>query len=774
MKRVYSFIYCFLLGIFVLLVPSIVLAESDEFYYSSIENTQKLIVGDVTFENINFEVISDTEFYIDANIINIGDKKWDCELIIKLYDTEFNLIHSNTQNVTIEDVKEDILRIKSKFDSRYLTYTTNDIKYYSISVSTSEKEYIPSTVEQEVPSKTGRYDSYDYLLDKYDIDITVSDKNVLNIKETITVYFNTRKHGIYRKIPLVNKIKRNDGSSSTVLAKISDIKVNAPAQLSYENGYRIIKIGEESKLLTGEQQYVISYKYDLGKDKNINFDELYFNLIGTEWKDTIIGGITFTIRMPEYFDKSRLGFTHGLMGSTDTSYILYAVDGKVISGNYHGILNPSEGLTMRLQLDDGYFKNVSSQFSLYPILMIIIPLVCFVLSVILWSKYGKDNPVVETVEFYPPNGLNSLDLGYVFKGYVENKDVVSLLVYLANKGYIKIVETEEQKFINKKKGFKIVKIREYDGNDANEKAFLEGLFACKEEYKKNNSLSDENMDVLMPNNVTENIVSVTADDLYDNFYRTMNRILKNVNGKENRFKYFEKTAFKKSGIVAVCLVVSFLSIMIIPCLEYGGLECVLQGFISYISVLCAVIFLILPIPRIASVFGFCIFAISSVGGSMATSPWIYAIMNEQLYVIALIIGVASSIGTLICYNIMPKRTTLGTELLGKIRGFKRFLETAEKEKLEALVMQNPTYFYDILPYTYVLGVSNKWIKKFESIGLTAPNWYDSPSGFDPVRFGTFMNTTMSSANSSMSSSSSSSDGGGSSGGGSGGGGGGSW
>ena len=90
-------------------------------------------------------------------------------------------------------------------------------------------------------------------------------------------------------------------------------------------------------------------------------------------------------------------------------------------------------------------------------------------------------------------------------------------------------------------------------------------------------------------------------------------------------------------------------------------------------------------------------------------------------------------------------------------------------------MENPEYFYNILPYAYVLGVSDKWIKKFESISLQAPSWYDSPNTFDMRTFGTFMNSTMSSAQSNMSySDSGGSSGGGSSGGGSGGGGGGSW
>ena len=170
-------------------------------------------------------------------------------------------------------------------------------------------------------------------------------------------------------------------------------------------------------------------------------------------------------------------------------------------------------------------------------------------------------------------------------------------------------------------------------------------------------------------------------------------------------------------------------------------------------------------------------------------PWTFmvlpAITQDISYLIGYFVGIICVLGMILCLVYLPKRTKYGNEMLGKLRGFKNFLETVEKERLEALVMQNPNYFYDILPYTYVLGVSDKWIKKFESISLQAPSWYDSSNGFDVSSFGTFMNSTMLSAQSAMSSSPSSSSGGsssggggssggGSSGGGSGGGGGGSW
>ncbi len=162
-----------------------------------------------------------------------------------------------------------------------------------------------------------------------------------------------------------------------------------------------------------------------------------------------------------------------------------------------------------------------------------------------------------------------------------------------------------------------------------------------------------------------------------------------------------------------------------------------------------------------------------------------AITQNTMYLITYIIGIISIVVLILFAKIMPKRTPFGNEMLGKLRGFKRFLETAEKPQLEALVNENPEYFYNILPYTYALGVSDVWMSRFETIALQAPDWYEGYSTFDMHEFNHFMMDTMDSAQSAMSSrpssdsggdssSGGSSSGGGSSGGGSGGGGGGSW
>ena len=113
-------------------------------------------------------------------------------------------------------------------------------------------------------------------------------------------------------------------------------------------------------------------------------------------------------------------------------------------------------------------------------------------------------------------------------------------------------------------------------------------------------------------------------------------------------------------------------------------------------------------------------------------------------------------------------------------GLKKFIEVAEKDRLEKMAADNPQYFYKILPYAYVLGVSKVWIKQFEGIAVPPPEWADSGiyrmNSFEGFTRN-FSNAVAPSVNNggiSNSSYSSSSGGGGFSGGGFGGGGGRSW
>lgn len=584
----------------------------------------------------------------------------------------------------------------------------------------------------------------EYTIDSYDIKMIVNENNTFDITEKITVNFTQYKHGINRKIPIRNTIQRLDGTTSNNRAKITNIEVSENYSTSTNNGYKILKIGSSNKTYIGKHTYTISYTYDIGKDPLKDADELYYNLIGTD-SDTTISNVTFTIKMPKKFDYDgdKLGFSSGLKGSIDSSNVEYTVNKNTISGSYIGTLGIAEGLTVRLTLPEGYFVRVQEKDDNYVILVSIISVACVIVSALLWRLYGKDNKVVETVEFYPPEELNFAELAYIYKGVAEDEGIISLLISLANKGYLKIEDCGTKSFILGN-DFRITKLKEYTGNNETEKEFFDGLF------KKKNS--------------------VTNEDLYDSFYKTIRSIKSKLESKENKNKIFEKSSLSKIIWLALMCIVILLLITVKPIINTSAGED-LPFLLAFPIIGFSVILLVgfrqtnLMIKIFGIVWG-------ALFGGIPLVVEITPILVEEVpqYLTSYIIGLICIAIIIVFAKIMPKRTKYGSAMLGKIKGFKRFLEVAEKEKLENLVSENPQYFYYILPYTYALGVSDKWVKQFESIAMQAPNWYTSQNGFSMDSFGRFMSSTMKSAQSSMTSAPSSGGGGGSSGGGSSGGG----
>ena len=103
------------------------------------------------------------------------------------------------------------------------------------------------------------------------------------------------------------------------------------------------------------------------------------------------------------------------------------------------------------------------KIDIYSIMIMAISIMFVLITFYLWLKYGKEDNDMEVIEeFYPPKECNSLETGYIYKRYIDKKDVVSLLIYLANKGYLKIEQTTDQGIFKKIKGFRIIKIKEYE------------------------------------------------------------------------------------------------------------------------------------------------------------------------------------------------------------------------------------------------------------------------------------------------------------------------
>lgn len=585
-----------------------------------------------------------------------------------------------------------------------------------------------------------------YSIEHFDVSIQVNENNTYAVMETIDVDFSEPRHGIYRLLPRQQHLYRLDGTRSNSRVQITQIDANTSYTTSNEGNQVKIRLGDADRTIVGPATFVIEYLYNAGADQLKDNDEFYYNLIGEGW-DVDMGAVTFDVTFPKDFDPSSLGFSVGKYGTVDPDRVEASVSGRTITGSVLGGIDAGEAVTMRLTLPEGYYVGAGFAFNWWIGSIFVVTLICLAVAYSWWRRYGRDDPVVETVEFYPPEGLNSAEIGYLYNGTLSNDAKISLLLYLAEHGYLKIIDTGKS---GKTKSFEIEKVKDYDGNNAAEQEFFRGLFNGRDR--------------------------VTGSSLENTFYKTLAKV-DSIITENKKNVWWDKKADSKQWhtlfLALFSLAVTFLG----PLVQNGGdLDFLFSGsFILFLILLAfhqslfskaqQTLFIIL-----AGVIAF--IWTSSVAPSLIYEPTALLLNGLSL---------AASIGVIFFYQIMGKMTPAAVMLQGRIRGLRRFLQTAEKSKLEALVAENPQYFYNILPYTYALGVSSVWVDQFRKLAIQPPDWYESANAYDAARFAHFLNSTMDNVKSTMVSAPSSSgsgsghsSGGGFSGGGGGGGGGGSW
>lgn len=596
-------------------------------------------------------------------------------------------------------------------------------------------------------------------IEDYDVIIKVNSNNTYEIQETLnTNFFDDYSHGIYRTIPTYFTNQR---------AIISDISVNNEYTKTTSATDTTLKIGDPDNYANRNEIYKIDYLFDMGDDNIDEYDQFYFNIIGSQW-ETNIHNVTFKVILPENIDRDSIHITSGGYGIEDNSKdVTFLVNDNVITGQCENLYQ-YESITMRIVFDEGYYTNerVNRNLSLiFAIIGWIITIVLFAFLYILWKKHGKDKTVYSTVQFTAPEDMTSAEVGYIIDGIVDNKDITSLIIYWANKGYLIIEELEKNKF-------KFLKTeKEFIGKDY-------------EQYMFNHFFK----------NGTRN--TVTMEDLSGDFYTAMPSIKIQI---KNEYKGQKELITKKSKLYAGLALLS----LFIPLL-INSLVC-FSGFLS-VSVFFPVIFGFIPLIIIAGLAQFAVNKWKFMTTASKISSLIFTAFTSSIVIIAAslaiifasqyytdmwnfgfivseIVRFLLSVGVIIFFScIMKKRTDYGHEIYEKLIGLKEFIEMAEMDKLKELSEENPEYFYSILPYATVFGLENKWAKNFEKITLDKPRWYYSTSTtyFTSMAMTRSMNSCLRATNTSMAppaskgSSGGGFSGGGFSGGGGGGGGGGSW
>ena len=320
-----------------------------------------------------------------------------------------------------------------------------------------------------------------YIVDNLDITMDVHLDHSFTITEEITVDFGPafqwgQSRGIYRFIPYNLTVTRDDGTGRyrdfrfgvdirDLEAGIVDTNTGnirrAAESIWREDGNVVILMREAAAInLTGPatRTFRITYTYNIGWDRIHTHDELYFNLLGDFW-NTRINNVNFTINMPTTMDflhtdiNDSLFFYTGQFGSHEE---VYAVNRTIndtargsmtqITGSVNTQMSPFSTLTVRMLLQPGYFSEVDMTLfsNAWDFAVLGILAVALLIVIGLYFLKRDTTPVVETVEFYPPDGASPVKVKYGLDGAVKAKQMSALIIYWASKGYLKIIESNQQ------------------------------------------------------------------------------------------------------------------------------------------------------------------------------------------------------------------------------------------------------------------------------------------------------------------------------------------
>lgn len=550
-----------------------------------------------------------------------------------------------------------------------------------------------------------------FTIDDLHIAMRVDEDGTYYVEEEYTLDFTEHRHGFYRTIPTKYEMKWTDETSGEAKYRnyyfpIDHISCGDAdtCDIEVDSGSVMIQIGDPDRTVIGKQRYTISYQVhtrDLDMD---GAQMVYWNLIGNGF-DTVVKKMTYTIDMPKDFDEERISAYTGAYGAAYQN-LTHTVNDTRIEGELTTMLRPNESATIMIPLEDGYFQ--FPEVPDYLLYAIIATVVITLVSLVLFFCYGKDDEVVVTVEFQAPDGLDSAAVGYIVDGYGDHKDILSLIIDWARRGYIKIHEDENHHL-------KLEKLRDMETSDTKpyERTFFHAVF------KQKDLVSESDLKAVSVGQGLQR----ACKSLSDYFHAKPRRI------------YTGSSLFLQ---VLMCLMLALPSCfcaMGALYMHYGMMEMTFPAFIIAIFALVAGIPWIFLMRRryvmkkhnYLLLWGLCFFFHAVI---MAVCVILMVVMGSAWRWLYAAIYVIAQMIQLLVLMFMDKRTKQGNRWLGQILGLREFILHCEKDRIELLARENPSAFFDVLPYAYVLGVSDVWASKFEDLIIPQPEWYVSANYYD--------------------------------------------
>jgi len=547
----------------------------------------------------------------------------------------------------------------------------------------------------------------DLIVDKADIDIAVEKNGDYTLAQKLTVtvpedsgspvlpvwqgfHMDDSDHqGWEGDDPGVGGVKIKVTVNDSTMFKSSDYTDVADVDLSRFRGQTVEVVSTNTGRFAVE-----SVPFGGGYELFTRFSPVHYGSESfVEYRD-----MTVTGHMPTLQEGHFGGLADIETGSVSKEYFFdleYTADG--FAAKLNGQLPVGENVTVNFDAERGAVKRSLSWTDLLAVLAGI----ALVVVAAVKSLGEPQKTVVPTIEYYPPDELNPAEVGYIIDGRADSKDLTALIYYWASHGHLSIEMTSKTKYT-------LHKLSDLDAHHKNYETMM---------FNRLWSLggSDGN---------------VTSSQLSEHFYTTLNKstelLIKSFKTPDRELENSKRKTI--AGKVTMATIATVAGVPIL-----AGLLSKVDSQMEFAAAVFAVI----------SMIAVCGLSNSKSSGHTKKSGVVRVILNLVLVVVSALasvifamlcggvaIGVIPALvlaaGACLALAIAPsiRRTTdYGVYVLGRCQGFKQFLKTAEKSRLEMLLEENPEYYYDILPYAQVLGVSSIWEDKFKGLETPPPAWF---------------------------------------------------
>ncbi len=539
-------------------------------------------------------------------------------------------------------------------------------------------------------------------VNSYHVHININRDSSIDVLESIEYDFGTElKKGIYRTIPIV--YEHDEKMYSLDIVEIEAFDDEGNDQLfDILRGDRELRVdlGSDVKEFTGSHTFHLGYRAEAALIHEDETDVLHWNAIGTKW-NVSINNPSVTIELPSPVKKEKLenfcyvGHPDSPLLSSKTEYEYDVTNDDRVSRilySHEQTLNPGEGVTVELRWPKGIVEEARKRE--IPPLPLLFWLFMGAIALIpyfgLFKVFRSSGDPIEKgpvlIKTDVPEELTPSNAGTLLKRTFTNKHLVAVLLSLAIRGYIKIIEGQKGLFYLNKLSFLILRLKDPNGLSPTEKTIMEKIFDSRFSLSYSEAIDYFKQKPAGLNKDLSKALDITSPEEFKNshwhFTKSFKAITKKSKEEVLKKGYFAKPFLSSRLSGALTVFFYFLGAAVTAALLLGATA----YFYSSLSV-----FMILhKVLLIAFIY------------TLILSIVIYKVVKLRL----------------------PPRTKNGAEMRRHLLGLKRYLKGAKNLNIEDQIDpgSNLEYFEKLLPYAIVLGRKNKLIKHIPEETYD-PLWY---------------------------------------------------